>query len=254
MKPNVIPDDTYLYDYSLFFVSTLYDYVMATDDRDTLDALWPLAYRQIELALERVDERGVVKDDETWWAFIDWHPELNKQAPAQAVLIYNMKSAIRLANLVGDACADLLEKRVQQLEKATLEHLWDAELAYFVSGEKRQISWASQVWMVLAGVPEAEQGKCLLLRLLQDPDAIPMTTPYMVHHFIEALILAGEKETAITEMKRYWGQMIKDGADTFWELYDPTDSSFSLYGSHLINSYCHAWSCTPAYLIRKYGL
>ncbi|MEI2404538.1 hypothetical protein V8V80_16720 [Niallia taxi] len=39
-----------------------------------------------------------------------------------------------------------------------------------------------------------------------------------------------------------------------WELYDPNDKNFSPYGSHLINSYCHTWSCTPTYLIRKYDL
>ncbi|MFK4470291.1 hypothetical protein ABH897_000006 [Paenibacillus sp. RC73] len=38
------------------------------------------------------------------------------------------------------------------------------------------------------------------------------------------------------------------------ELYDPHNKAFSPYGSYLINSYCHAWSCTPTYLIRKYTL
>jgi alpha-L-rhamnosidase len=46
--------------------------------------------------------------------------------------------------------------------------------------------------------------------------------------------------------------MISDGADTFWELYNPDDKKLSPYGSNLINSYCHAWSCTPTYFIRKY--
>jgi alpha-L-rhamnosidase len=55
-------------------------------------------------------------------------------------------------------------------------------------------------------------------------------------------------------MKTYWGGMIQDGADTFWELYNPQNKEFSPYGSHLINSYCHAWSCTPTYLKRKYNL
>ncbi|MEK5395435.1 sugar hydrolase [Paenibacillus sp. VTT E-133280] len=254
MKPHVIPDDTYLYDYSLFFVSTLCDYFLATDDRNTLEELWPSAYRQIEIALERLDERGIVTDNETWWAFIDWHPDLNKQAPAQAILIYNLKCAVELAALLGDERQDRLRQTIEELTQATLEHLWDSELSYFVSGDIRQVSWASQIWMVLAGIVEEECGKEILLRLQQDLSPIPMTTPYMVHHFIEALIQVGERDNAISEIKKYWGQMIKDGADTFWELYNPSDKSFSPYGSHLINSYCHAWSCTPSYLIRKYQL
>ena len=32
------------------------------------------------------------------------------------------------------------------------------------------------------------------------------------------------------------------------------DPDFSPYGDRKINSMCHAWSCTPTYFIRKFGL
>ena len=50
----------------------------------------------------------------------------------------------------------------------------------------------------------------------------------------------------------YWGGMIKKGADTFWEAYDPNNDFISPYYFYPMNSYCHAWSCTPVYFIRKY--
>lgn len=37
-----------------------------------------------------------------WWAFIDWHKDLNKQAAAHAILIYAMKRALGLARAVND--------------------------------------------------------------------------------------------------------------------------------------------------------
>ena len=46
--------------------------------------------------------------------------------------------------------------------------------------------------------------------------------------------------------------MIHDGADTFWELYNPYNREESPYGSSMVNSYCHAWSCTPTYFLRKF--
>lgn len=52
-------------------------------------------------------------------------------------------------------------------------------------------------------------------------------------------------------MRAYWGEMIQDGADTFFELYDPSNKYTSPYGSRIINSFCHAWSGTPSYFIRK---
>ena len=74
----------------------------------------------------------------------------------------------------------------------------------------------------------------------------------MYHHFIEALILNDRKEEALKYIRYYWGGMLEDGADCFWELYDPENKYVSPYGSRIINSYCHAWSCTPTYFIRKY--
>ena len=48
------------------------------------------------------------------------------------------------------------------------------------------------------------------------------------------------------------GGMAQEGADTFWELYDPKDPGASPYGGTIVNSYCHAWSCAPAYFLRKF--
>ncbi|MFV2050328.1 sugar hydrolase [Metabacillus sp. YM-086] len=254
IAPSLIADDTYLFDYSLLFTTTLFDYYEATKDIETLNDLWPLAYKQVELALERLDENGIVKDDETWWSFIDWHEKLNKQAPSQAILIYTMRRAIQLAKIVNSDKSDFLTEKLQDVIKATISHLWDKDQGFFVSGENRQVSWATQIWMVHAEVLNSENNRKLMNHLLTTKPEIGLTTPYMYHYLVEALLLVGERNQAISQLKAYWGEMIKDGADTFWELYDPENKDFSPYGSYLINSYCHAWSCTPTYLIRKYDL
>ncbi|QTH41011.1 sugar hydrolase [Cohnella sp. LGH] len=254
IAPELIADDTYLFDYSLFFTVTLYDYYEATGDAVTLKDLWPIARRQVELALERLDDRGVVRDEETWWSFIDWHESLNKQAPSHAVLIYALRRASRLAEAVGCASEGEFERRLTDAERAAMEALWDADQGFFVSGEERQVSWAAQIWMALAEVLPREENKALMKRLLTQRPEISPTTPYMYHHLAEALLAVGLKDEAVEFIKSYWGGMLKNGADTFWELYDPGNPDFSPYGSPLINSYCHAWSCTPTYLIRHYRL
>ncbi|MFB5268675.1 sugar hydrolase [Paenibacillus enshidis] len=254
IKPEVIPDDTFILDYSLLFVSTLHDYYLATGDKETLEELWPTAFRQIEIGFEQLDERLIVKDSETWYSFIDWHPELNKQAPSQGVLIYAMKQALYLSGLLQDDRQEELHRKIHEVQAAAMKHLWSEEEGYFISGKDEQVSWAAQVWMVLAGVLDKEKSSVLLLRVLDEKPGTPLMTPYMMHHLIEALIQVGERDRAILEMKQYWGGMVRDGADTFWELYDPQNKEFSPYGSYLINSYCHAWSCTPTYFIRRYKL
>lgn len=254
-KPQPHVDDTLLYDYSLFFVATLFDYYEASGDKAALIELWPIAVKQLELGLDRLDERGIVVDDPSWYCFTDWHPDLNKQAPAQAVLIYCLRKGLKLASILESAAEQaFLTGQIERTVQAAITHLWDAGKGYFVSGEDKQISWASQVWMALAEVHSPAQTKAMLERLFLEPPSIGMTTPYMYHHFIEALFESGNSELAIGQMRAYWGEMMQDGADCFWELYNPMDKKQSPYGSNLINSYCHAWSCTPTYFIRKYLL
>ncbi|RCX17893.1 alpha-L-rhamnosidase-like protein [Anaerobacterium chartisolvens] len=252
IEPEVTADNTFLYDYSLLFVDCLYSYYKATGDMETLKDLWESAYRQIEIALERLDENNIERDDNEWWAFIDWHEDLNKQTPAQAVLIYCMKRALKLSEELDFKEKDFLKEKVNQVSAAAITYLWDKEKGFFVSGKTKQISWASQIWMVLAEVLTKEENEALMERLFEKQPKLKLTTPYAYHHLVDALILTGKKDFAIEQIKAYWGEMIKDGADTFWELYNPEDKNYSPYGSNLINSYCHAWSCTPTYFIRNY--
>jgi alpha-L-rhamnosidase len=254
-KPEPLVDDTLLYDYSLFFTATLYDYYQATNDKAVLAELWPTAMKQLEYGVSQLNHNGIVKDDDTWWCFIDWHSELNKQTPAQAILIYCLKRGLKLAkelNLYEEQ--QFINKHIDMAAQAAVTKLWDKQLGFFTSGSNKQVSWASQIWMVLAEVFDTAKNTKLMKRLLAEAPTVAPVTPYMYHHLVEALFVCGMREKAQEQLQSYWGGMIADGADTFWELYNPSDKAMSPYGSNLINSYCHAWSCTPTYFIRKYNL
>ncbi|MCC8074715.1 MAG: sugar hydrolase [Clostridiales bacterium] len=255
-EPEPCVDDTYLMDYALLFVPTLFDYYEASGDLETLQELYPLAMRQIDICLAALDKAHLVVDKgEDFWCFLDWGEGLNKQAGAQAVLIYSIHCGIRMARVLGDEeRAASLSRENEALKKAAVQAFWDEDLKLFVSGQERQVSWASQVWMILAQVFDRETNRKLIHRTRQKNPRIHMVTPYMYHHYIDALIRCDERELALEEIKRYWGGMIRDGADTFWELYDPDNKYESPYGSCMVNSYCHAWSCTPSYFVRKFGL
>lgn len=254
VQPQVIADDTFLFDYSLFFVDVLYNYLQSTGDVATAAELWPTVRRQVELALARCDEHHLVRDSDDWWVFIDWQEALNKQTSAQGVLIYCLQRAIWLAEQFQPDLTAGYKAQLQQLKQAALDCLWDESQEYFISGAARQVSWASQIWMVLAEVGSAAQREALMRHLLTAPPSITINTPYLRHHFVAALLQCGLRAEAVSEIKAYWGAMIDYGADTFWEIFDPQRPELSPYGSTLINSYCHAWSCTPAWFIRQFGL
>ena len=252
-EPKPEPDDTYLIDYAMIYVPTLLEYCEASGDREALEQLYPYAIDQLKIAYKTLDERGIVEDGgDAFWCFLDWSEGLNKQCGAQAVMIYATGYGIKLAELMGDAeTAAYLTAMKEKCVNAALTHLWDPDKQLFISGEGRQVSWASQVWMILAGVLSTEENLKLIERAESYPGIIGMVTPYMNHHYVEALINCGRTDKAIAHIKRYWGGMIQQGADTFWELYDPANPDASPYGSAMANSYCHAWSCSPAYILRR---
>lgn len=256
LEPEIEADDTQMFDYSLFFAAALRDYLRATGDERTARALWPTALRQIELAQAEFDERGIVRDrDQLGWCFVDWNLSLNKQASAQGIYLYCLRSAIELAQALGeDAALPFLRGEWAKKRTAALRWLWDAGSRLFVSGAPRQLSMASQVWMVLGGTLEGSDAAELLARAARLPNIVGMVTPYMYHNYVDALLAAGQRLEALAVLRSYWGGMASEGSDTFWELYNPDNPGESPYGGTIVNSYCHAWSCAPAYFLRKFDL
>lgn len=253
-KSDYKPSDVYLFDYSLLFISCLYDYYTATGDIEFLRELYPIAKRQNEIASELLDENGLVKDSDKWWCFIDWNNNLNKQAGAQAIFIYTLKQLRELAEILENSEDEIYEydKMIKKASDASVKYLWDEEQDFFISGKDRQVSWASQVWFVMAGVFDKEKNRELLKHLIAADPEIELVTPYAYHYFIQALTDCGMTEEAVKYIKLYWGGMLKDGADCFYEFYNPKEKQLSPYGSKVIDSYCHAWSGTPSYFIRHY--
>ena len=253
ISPNIVGDDTYMFDYSLFFIATLRDYMQYSGDEESVRELLPAAIRQWELSKERFNGEDLIPDsDEIGWCFLDWNLDLNKQAGAQFVYIYSLKALKEIFIQLNELeRLSELEEEIEAKTNAARKFLWDENKGLFVSGADRQISYATQSWAILADVLNGPQDYFELMnRLSKHGDTCPMITPYMNHVYVEALISAGMKEEAYIHMCYYWGGMVREGADTFYELYDPNDPNQSPYGSCAVNSYCHAWSCTPTYFLR----
>ena len=62
--------------------------------------------------------------------------------------------------------------------------------------------------MILAEAVSSEEGAEILDRLVELKPEKGMVSPYMNHHFVEALLMCGKKDQAMEYMKYYWGGMI----------------------------------------------
>jgi hypothetical protein len=253
-RPTPVRGGNSILDYTALLAPTVLEYLEASGDRKTAEDLWPLVLKQLDFTLEPVKPEGLFVPPKGWWLFVDWHDTLDKQAPEHAIVLYGLKATLKLAGKIGRASeAAFISEIIPRMEAAARRHLWDDSLGLFVSGPKRQVSWASQAWMVLAGVPPPVQGRRAMSGAMGHAGAEKPVTPYMHHCVVEALLAVGLPDEGFALLNSYWGGMVRKGADTFWEVCVPGDDFLSPYKSHLMNSYCHAWSCTLAYFLRTSG-
>lgn len=250
-RPTAMRGHEYILDYAALFGPTLLEYGHASGDWETVTDLWSVVVRQMELLSKHVKD-GLFEAPVGAWVFIDWCDGLDRTAAMHGVMVYALRQAHELALRLGETSDYAL--LIDQMTTAARGAFFDESAGVFTSGETRQVSWATQAWMVIAGIATKEEGMVALRKVLSNPDAIRPGAPYMYHYVVEALLLCDLKQEAQTLLESYWGGMVEHGADTFWEVYDPEKPMLSPYNNVLVNSYCHAWSCTPAYLIRTCGL
>jgi len=251
-RPMQAPE--FMLDYSALFSVTLADYVDATNDLAFGRELWSIALAQVRLVGKMIGEDGGIRFAKGVTAFIDWNPKLDRDAAIHAVYIYALKRVMTLAKKLG-LLAEVSDfpGDIARAEAAAIKAFWSSEMQLFTSGSKRQISIASQAWMTLASVGTRKMQSAGLLNALRHPDVVQSRTPYLTHYVTEALFIAGHNSEALKMMRAYWGGMLKAGADTFWEAYAPDNPRVAPYNDFHVNSFCHAWSCTPSYLLRKYA-
>lgn len=241
-------------DYSLLYGVALLEYLKATGDMTTARELWPVVARQIEIARTYLrDYLYDMQKQPQWWLVFDWKDDLDRHASVQGLMTFAVERGWELAQMVGRE-RDVRDwpDLVKRMRRASRRAFYDADAGVVVSGLQRQVSYLSQVWMILSGTLSPKEGARAMTAVLNDPTACRPGSPYAYHYVIEALIACGMRDEAREQLLEYWGGMVERGADTFWEVYDPMDDCKSPYGFYPVNSYCHAWSCTPVYFINTY--
>lgn len=255
-KPHPHPQyGTICQDYSLLYNVALLEYLKDTGDKETALDLWPVVVNQIKMASTYLDETHLYNPQKNTplWLFFDWRSGLDTYTPMQGLFVFALNKSYELARLLGkEKEAKEWPVLAKRIKKSARERLYNKKEGYFVSGPNKQISYMSQIWMILSGVLSAEEGQKALKQVMTMPEAVYPGTPYAYHYLVEAMIKCGMKKEARQLLIDYWGSMVQKGADTFWEAYDPKDDFLSPYNFAPMNSYCHAWSCTPIYFIQRY--
>jgi hypothetical protein len=149
---------------------------------------------------------------------------------------------------------DLREKLIPAFWNETKKALVHNRL----NGEQQeQVTRYANMFASFYNYLSTEQQQEIKTSVLLNDSIMKISTPYMRYYELEALCAMGEHEEVMKEIKAYWGGMIREGATSFWEKYNPADKGaqhLAMYGRPYGKSLCHAWGASPIYLLGKYYL
>lgn len=271
-------------DYTFYWFMSVYDYYMYTGDSHFVTQIYPRMQSLMDYVIGRRDRNGMVQGLAGDWVFVDWSPQpMSKQGELsfEQILFCRSLETMRLcAQLVGDdsGCeryaqlADELKKKLiptfwDEQRQAIVHHVVDPEIptddtvstvksdVLLVTKEQSPIERYSNMFALFFSYLDDKQKVMVVRNVLHNDEVMPITTPYMRFYEMEALCMMGGQTDVMRQMKDYWGGMMRQGATTFWEAYDPTASDhLAMYGRPYGKSLCHAWGASPIYLLGKYFL
>ncbi len=220
-------------------------------------SMWPSMRGLMALCLSQRDERGFIVGRERDWVFVDW-ADFDRDGPLCAEQMLLAESLRVMARFAPDSERTAYERARAGLLTAIETHYWDEEKgAYidaFTSG-RRNVTRHANIFAILFGIADDDRCRRLVDTVLHNDDVPAITTPYFRFFELEALCRLGYLDEVMAALRSYWGGMLRLGAVTFWEEYDPAkplEEQYEMYGDPFGKSLCHAWAASPIYLLARY--
>ncbi|MEO5562711.1 MAG: alpha-rhamnosidase [Chitinophagaceae bacterium] len=251
-------------DYTFYWFLGIYDYYLYTGDKSFIQQFYPRMQTMMEYCLGRRNNDGLMQGLPGDWIFIDWAAGLSKKGEVsfeQLLLCRSLETMALCANLANDkAGSDKYKQLSDELYKKLFTIYWDetkqALVHSRVDGKQTDnVTRYSNMFSIFFNYFSEAQKQAVKKSVLLNDNIQKITTPYMRFYELEALCAMGEQSYVLKEMKDYWGGMLKLGATSFWEEYNPTkkgDEHLAMYGRKFGKSLCHAWGASPIYLLGKY--
>ncbi len=248
-------------DYTFYWLISIYDHYEMTGDSDFVKRMFPRMKAFMEFTLSRLDKNGFADGLPGDWIFIDW-ADIDKTGALcaeQMLLLRSLESMEKCAGIAGE---DATEYRVvfDRLYKAVFERFWDEDKGAFIDSfesGRRNVTRHANIFALLFGYVDEEKRRSIIDNVILNEDIPRIKTPYFKFYELEAMCVIGRLDYVLEQMRSYWGEMIKNGATTFWEEFvpgKPWQEQLDMYGNKYGKSLCHAWGASPIYLIGRYFL
>lgn len=256
-------------DYTFYWFDAVERYRLYSGDRYFARQVYPRMRTLMEFAISRLDKDGRPANQKGDWMFIDWAPKplpnLGGVASfEQMLLVRALEATAKVAREVGrDEDADSYLARANRLKSEIIPRYWsdsNGGLMHMIYNDGRVdplITRYPNIFGIFYGYFDEAQRRSVVENVIMNDEVMKIQTPYMRFYELEALCAIGRQADVIREIKSYWGGMLRLGATSFWELYNPDekgDRQYAMYGRRFGKSLCHAWGASPVYLLGRYCL
>jgi len=253
-------------DYTFYWFLGVYDYYQYTGDKKFLEQLYPRMQTLMEYCLGRRNRAGLMEGMPGDWIFIDWAEGLSKKGEVsfeQLLLCRSLETMALCADIANDKVnAGKYKQLSAELKKKLFDIYWNENKRALVHSradgkQTDNVTRYSNMFSIFFNYFTEQQKQSVKKSVLLNDSIQKITTPYMRFYELEALCAMGEQNYVLKEIKNYWGGMLKLGATSFWEEYNPAkkgDEHLAMYGRQFGKSLCHAWGASPIYLLGKYYL
>lgn len=254
-------------DYTFYWFNSIYDYYMYSGDRHFLTQIYPQMQTYMDYVLSRTDKDGMVEGLTGDWVFVDWadkpmdkHGQLSFE---QILFRKSLESIATVAAIVGDNGSQAKYRQLADaLGEKLLPFFWNDQKKALVHNrlngkQSDEIFRYPNMFAVMYGYLDPQKQQEVKKSVMLNNQVLKITTPYMRFYELEALCMLNEQSQVMKEMKAYWGGMLKEGATSFWEKYNPDEhgrAKLAMYGRPYGKSLCHAWGASPIYLLGRYYL
>ncbi len=245
--------------YSAAWFCTLADFYRHAGDREFLAGQHELIVSLLKLQQTEFDAHDLFNNPRNAWDFCDWSPGLVTDSPlARATtdlcIIRGVHEAVYLLRELGDVKhADEYAAWADRLTAAARARLIDAKSQTY--GNRLQ----ENVMAVLSGTASEAQCKTIYSNILRAkspawamfhrrPSSEDAMTPYYGYFVLKSLAQLEHTQDGLDLIRRYWGDMLKRGATTLWEMFDPAwpaDMNWALNNKAPYLSLSHGWSTGP---------
>lgn len=253
-------------DYSFYWFLGIYDYYKFTGDQKFVQDIYPRMQSLMTYIDGRKNKDGLLEWMPGDWIFIDWADKLSKEGEVsfeQLLYARSLETMSLCAKLANDADgAAKYDQQATTLKKKLFDLYWNANKQALVHSRiagkpTDNVTRYANMFGIFFDYFTADQKLGVKKNVLLNDNVAKITTPYMRFYELEALCAMGEQSYVLKEMKSYWGGMLKLGATSFWEEYNPDKKGtehLAMYGRPFGKSLCHAWGASPIYLLGRYYL